>query len=295
MKNRDIDSIIAHLRSCGTETSSNFNLLECEMHSLCENCIKTLRSQPMLLKIETPVTICGDIHGHFQELLRIFERGGFPPTNTYLFLGDYVDRGKHSLESICLLIAYKLKYPNRFFLLRGNHECKSINYRYGFYEECVDRYTARLWRSFNKCFDFLPVAAIVGTKIFCCHGGLSPHLQKMEQIEKICRPTIIPRKGLLCDLLWSDPGQNSGWHPSPRGAGVLFGEDTIYEFVQKHNLKLIVRAHEVCKNGYKLFANNTLITIFSVSNYCGMQNDGAIVIVNENFMCTFKVLKCKSK
>lgn len=172
----------------------------------------------------------GDIHGQYYDLLRLFEYGSFPPESNYLFLGDYVDRGKQSLETICLLLAYKIKYPENFFLLRGNHECASINRIYGFYDECKHiyitnvnlkiksnckyfivnilgkrRYNIKLWKIFTDCFNCLPVAAIVDEKIFCCHGGLSPDLQSMEQIRRIMRPTDVPDQGLLCDLLWSDP------------------------------------------------------------------------------------------
>lgn len=152
--------------------------------------------------------LAGDIHGQYTDLLRLFEYGGFPPEANYLFLGDYVDRGKQSLETICLLLAYKIKYPENFFLLRGNHECASINRIYGFYDECKRRYNIKLWKTFTDCFNCLPIAAIIDEKIFCCHGGLSPDLQGMEQIRRIMRPTDVPDTGLLCDLLWSDPDKD---------------------------------------------------------------------------------------
>ncbi|ELV13721.1 Serine/threonine-protein phosphatase PP1-beta catalytic subunit [Tupaia chinensis] len=139
----------------------------------------------------------GDIHGQYTDLLRLFEYGGFPPEANYLFLGDYVDRGKQSLETICLLLAYKIKYPENFFLLRGNHECASINRIYGFYDECKRRFNIKLWKTFTDCFNCLPIAAIVDEKIFCCHGGLSPDLQSMEQIRRIMRPTDVPDTGTL--------------------------------------------------------------------------------------------------
>ncbi|CAG07207.1 unnamed protein product [Tetraodon nigroviridis] len=160
----------------------------------------------------------GDVHGQYYDLLRLFEYGGFPPESNYLFLGDYVDRGKQSLETICLLLAYKIKYPENFFLLRGNHECASINRIYGFYDECKRRYNIKLWKTFTDCFNCLPVAAIVDEKIFCCHGGLSPDLQSMEQIRRVMRPTDVPDQGLLCDLLWADPDKDVlGWGENDRG------------------------------------------------------------------------------
>ena len=151
----------------------------------------------------------GDIHGQYSDLLRLFEYGGFPPHSNYLFLGDYVDRGRQSLETICLLLAYKVRYPENFFLLRGNHECASINRIYGFYDECKRRYTVRLWKTFTDCFNTLPAAALIDEKILCMHGGLSPDLKSLDQIKKIHRPCDVPDQGLLCDLLWSDPNKDT--------------------------------------------------------------------------------------
>ena len=121
----------------------------------------------------------------------MFEYGGFPPEANYLLLGDYVDYGKQSLETICLLLAYKIRYPENFFLLRGNHESASINRIYGFYDECRVRYNDKLWKTFSDCFNCLPIAAIIDEKIFCVHGGLSPDLNDMEQLRRIMRPTDV--------------------------------------------------------------------------------------------------------
>jgi diadenosine tetraphosphatase ApaH/serine/threonine PP2A family protein phosphatase len=189
----------------------------------------------------------GDIHGQYSDLLRLFEYGGFPPEANYLFLGDYVDRGKQSLETICLLLSYKIKYPENFFLLRGNHECASINRIYGFYDECKRRFNIRLWKTFTDCFNCLPVAALIDEKILCMHGGLSPDLKNLDQIKKIARPTDVPDVGLLCDLLWADPDKEvAGWGENDRGVSFTFGPDTVSDFLQKHDLDLICRAHQVC-------------------------------------------------
>lgn len=145
--------------------------------------------------------ICGDIHGQYYDLLRLFEYGGFPPEANYLFLGDYVDRGKQSLETICLLLAYKIKYPENFFILRGNHECASINRIYGFYDECKRRYNIKLWKTFTDCFNCLPIAAIIDEKIFTMHGGLSPDLNSMEQIRRVMRPTDVSSTSMLASHL----------------------------------------------------------------------------------------------
>ncbi|KAK8562362.1 hypothetical protein V6N12_010446 [Hibiscus sabdariffa] len=146
-------------------------LLEEEIRHLCTAAKDIFLQQPNLLELEAPIKICGDIHGQYSDLLRLFEYGGFPPSANYLFLGDYVDRGKQSLETICLLLAYKIKFPENFFLLRGNHECASINRIYGFYDECKRRFNVRLWKTFTDCFNCLPVAAVIDDKILCmCHG-----------------------------------------------------------------------------------------------------------------------------
>lgn len=161
-------------------------------------------------------------------------------------MGDYVDRGKQSLETICLLLAYKIKYPENFFLLRGNHECSTINRLYGFYDECKRRFNVRLWRTFTDCFNCLPLAALVEEKILCVHGGLSPDLDKLDQIRDSQRPTDVPDQGLVCDLLWSDPCKDTrGWGANERGVSYTFGADRVTEFTKKHDLDLICRAHQV--------------------------------------------------
>jgi serine/threonine-protein phosphatase PP1 catalytic subunit len=186
----------------------------------------------------------GDVHGQYYDLLRIFEYGGFPPEANYLFLGDYIDRGKQSIETVCLLLCYKIKYPENFFLLRGNHECAQINRIYGFYDECKRRYSIRLWKVFSDVFNCLPVAALIDEKIFCMHGGLSPELKELQQIKNIMRPTDVPDTGLLCDLLWSDPERGvEEYGDNDRGVSFTFGENVVRKFNSKHDIDLICRAH----------------------------------------------------
>ncbi|XP_056855675.1 serine/threonine-protein phosphatase PP1 isozyme 8-like [Raphanus sativus] len=187
-------------------------LSESEIRQLCFNARQIFLSQPNLLELHAPIRICGDIHGQYQDLLRLFEYGGYPPSANFLFLGDYVDRGKQSLETICLLLAYKIRYPSKIFLLRGNHEDAKINRIYGFYDECKRRFNVRLWKIFTDCFNCLPVAALIDDRILCMHGGISPELTSLDQIRNISRPMDIPESGLVCDLLWSDPSADvKGW------------------------------------------------------------------------------------
>lgn len=243
----DVDNAIKSLLSVrnmppGTEV----NLAEELIVKLIKAGREIFMSQPMLIEVHAPVNICGDTHGQYSDLLRLFEIGGFPPESNYLFLGDYVDRAKQSIEVITLAICYKIKYPESFFLLRGNHECASLNRIYGFYDECKRRYSVKLWRIFADCFNCMPVAAVVEDKILCMHGGLSPDLDHLSQIFDISRPTDVPDEGLLCDLLWADPDSNvMGWGYNQRGVSYTFGHDIISDFLSRHGLDLICRAHQV--------------------------------------------------
>ncbi|VEL25571.1 unnamed protein product, partial [Protopolystoma xenopodis] len=288
----------------GSRPGKNVQLTEAEIRGLAIKSREIFLRQPILLELEAPLKICGDIHGQYYDLLRLFEYGSFPPDSNYLFLGDYVDRGKQSLETICLLLAYKIKYPENFFLLRGNHECASINRIYGFYDECwlhflfiICRYNIKLWKTFTDCFNCLPIVAIVDEKIFCCHGGLSPDLLSMEQIRRIMRPTDVPEQGLLCDLLWSDPDKEiTGWGENDRGVSYTFSAEIVAKFLQKHDMDLVCRAHQVVEDGYEFFAKRQLVTLFSAPNYCGeFDNAGAMMSVDETLICSFQILKPADK
>ena len=208
-------------------------------------------------------------------------------------MGDYVDRGKQSIECICLLLAYKIKYDENFFILRGNHESGSINRIYGFFDECKKRYNVKLWKNFVDLFNCLPLAASIDDKIFIVHGGLSPELKLIENLNKIMRPTDVPEEGLICDLLWSDPEENDqGWGENDRGVSCTFNEAVLKKFLEKNDLDLLCRAHQVVEEGYEFFGNRQLVTVFSAPNYCGeFDNNGAIMDVDENLMCSFKVIK----
>ena len=294
----DVDGIIHKLLEVrGSKPGKIVNLTENEIKGLCLKARDIFISQPMLLELEAPLKVCGDIHGQYFDLLRLFEYGGFPPESNYLFLGDYVDRGRQSLETVCLLLAYKVKYPENFFLLRGNHESSTINRLYGFYDECKRRYSIRLWKIFGDCFNCLPVVALIDEKIICMHGGLSPELTTLEHINKIYRPTDVPDSGLLCDLLWSDPDKDApAWEDNERGVSYVFGPEIVTLFLKKHDLDLICRAHQVVEDGYEFFSKRQLVTIFSAPNYCGVfDNSGAIMTIDESLMCSFQILKPSDK
>jgi len=290
----NVDDILTKLLSAkGSKTQKQVNLLENEIKWIAVKSKDIVMDQPIYLELESPLNVCGDIHGQFYDLLKLLEVGGVPPDSNYLFLGDYVDRGKFSLESICLLLCYKIKFPENFFLLRGNHECASINKIYGFYDDCKRRYSVKLWKIFTDLFNCLPISACIDDKILCMHGGLSPELFSLEQLKKIARPTDIPDQGLLCDLMWSDPDKEvKGWGPNDRGISVTFSQSVIEKFLASQNLELICRAHQVVQDGYEFFGKKNLITLFSAPNYCSeFDNSGGIMIIDENLMCSFKMIK----
>jgi serine/threonine-protein phosphatase PP1 catalytic subunit len=293
-KKINIDVIIEKLleaRYCSI--GKKIKLKESEIINICETAKNILMEQPILLEIKPPVKICGDTHGQYRDLLRLFEKCGYPPLSNYLFLGDYVDRGKQSLETITLLLCYKIKYKDNFFLLRGNHECSTINRIYGFYDECKRRYSVKLWKVFTNCFNTLPVAAIIDNKILCMHGGLSPDFTSLNCIKKIQRPLEVPDSGLLCDLLWSDPDEEiEEWEENERGVSYIFGHKVVDAFLEKMDLDLICRAHQVVEDGYEFFANRQVVTIFPAPNYCGeFDNNAGVMNVDAELMCSFDIIE----
>ena len=228
-------------------------------------------------------------------MLRVFDLTGFPDSTRYLFLGDYVDRGKQSIETVCLLLAYKIKHPDQVYLLRGNHESSFTNRIYGFYDECKRRYDIGIWKEFTLLFDYLPVAGVIEQSILCMHGGLSPLLKKLEDISSIKRPTEVPEKGLLTDLLWSDPEKLvKGFIENDRGISWIFGSNEVKKFLKENDLDMIIRAHQVVEEGYEFFCKRRLLTIFTAANYCGeFDNAGGICDLDENMKCSLVVLKPK--
>ncbi|CAG8960453.1 hypothetical protein HYFRA_00008172 [Hymenoscyphus fraxineus] len=295
MKDADVDDYIKRLLDAGYagKNTKGVCLRNAEITSICTRVREIFLEQPPLIELDAPVKIVGDIHGQYSDLIRMFEMCGFPPSSNFLFLGDYVDRGKHSLETILLLMCYKIKYPENFFLLRGNHECANVTRVYGFYDECKRRCNVKIWKTFVDTFNCLPIAAIVAGKIFCVHGGLSPALSHMDDIRHIARPTDVPDFGLLNDLLWADPAdQEKDWESSERGVSYSFGKKVITEFLARHDFDLVCRAHMVVEDGYEFFEDRILVTVFSAPNYCGeFDNYGAVMSVSTELLCSFELLK----
>ena len=277
------------------EFCSNVKLSEREVISVIDKVYPIIEKEESMIELEPPLYICGDIHGQFYDLLRVFEILKYPPESKFLFLGDYVDRGKRSLECILLLLCLKIKYPSRIFLLRGNHESANINRMYGFYDECKRKVSLRIYKKFCNLFNILPITALVGEKILCMHGGLAYDLKNIDQLKTIKRPTEIPEAGLLCDLVWSDPDESLYFDfctNKERGISVCFSKKKVEEFTKENDLDLICRAHQVVEEGFQFFANMKLITVFTAPNYMEeFDNNGGILEVNEDMICSLHVLK----
>ncbi|PPS07769.1 hypothetical protein GOBAR_AA12873 [Gossypium barbadense] len=286
----NLDKQISQLMQCKP-------LSEQEIKLLCDKAKEILRDESNVQPVKSPVTICGDIHGQFHDLAELFRIGGKCPDTNYLFMGDYVDRGYYSVETVTLLVAIKARYPQRITILRGNHESRQITQVYGFYDECLRKYgTANVWKTFTDLFDYFPLTALpvkspvticgdihgqfhdlaelfriggkVESEIFCLHGGLSPAIETLDNIRNFDRVQEVPHEGPMCDLLWSDPDDRCGWGISPRGAGYTFGQDISEQFNHKNSLKLIARAHQLVMEGFNWGHEQNVVTIFSAPNYC---------------------------
>ncbi|KAJ5297319.1 hypothetical protein N7508_007568 [Penicillium antarcticum] len=336
-------------------------LSEPHMKQLCEIVKEYMMEESNIQPVSTPVTVCGDIHGQFYDLLELFRVSGGMPDGTeldspktspsvitsadieppssitdpkirkklrgpsvsskdeketgarsrsasdtsadlqldrnFVFLGDYVDRGYFSLETLTLLLCLKAKYPDRVTLVRGNHESRQITQVYGFYEECFQKYgSASVWKACCQVFDFMTLGAIIDGKVLCVHGGLSPEIRTLDQVRVVARAQEIPHEGAFCDLVWSDPDDVETWAVSPRGAGWLFGDRVADEFCHVNDLSLIARAHQLVNEGYKYhFNNQNVVTVWSAPNYCyRCGNLASVCEIGDDLKPTFKLFSAVS-
>jgi len=269
--------------------------------TLFDTAYEVFCAEDNVLIVPAPVNVCGDIHGQYYDLLKLLEIGGDPSNTSYLFLGDYVDRGDFSIEVVILLFCYKVLFPDTFFMLRGNHECRHLSEYFTFKEECEHKYDREIYDTVMDVFDALPLAAIMNNQFFCVHGGLSPDVTCVEdvnQIDRFCEP---PSKGPMCDILWADPTEDFSqtspveFEPNDtRGTSFSFGYKATVAFLNKNKWLSVIRAHEAQDAGYRMYAKNVktgfpaLITLFSAPNYLTHYNNKGAIMRYENNSMTIK-------
>ncbi|KAK6333706.1 3',5'-cyclic-nucleotide phosphodiesterase (PDEase) (3':5'-CNP) [Orbilia blumenaviensis] len=265
-----------------------------------------LRKEPNLLEMDAPITVCGDVHGQYYDLMKLFEVGGNPEETRYLFLGDYVDRGYFSIECVLYLWALKIHYPDTLWLLRGNHECRHLTDYFTFKLECKHKYTERVYDACTESFCSLPLAAVMNKQFLCIHGGLSPELHTLDDIRAIDRFREPPTQGLMCDILWSDPLEEFGQektndfftHNHVRGCSYFFSYPAACNFLEKNNLLSVIRAHEAQDAGYRMYRKTkttgfpSVMTIFSAPNYLDVYNNKAAVLKYENNVMNIRQFNC---
>lgn len=265
-----------------------------------------LRQEPNLLEMDAPITVCGDVHGQYYDLMKLFEVGGNPDETRYLFLGDYVDRGYFSIECVLYLWSLKIWYPDSLWLLRGNHECRHLTDYFTFKLECKHKYSERVYEACMDSFCALPLAAVMNKQFLCIHGGLSPELHTLDDLKDIDRFREPPTHGLMCDILWADPLEEFGQektsdffiHNNVRGCSYFFSYPAACHFLEKNNLLSIIRAHEAQDAGYRMYRKTkttgfpSVMTIFSAPNYLDVYNNKAAVLKYENNVMNIRQFNC---
>ncbi|KAI0263080.1 putative serine/threonine-protein phosphatase 2B catalytic subunit protein [Gloeopeniophorella convolvens] len=275
-----------------------------EEHALwvIERATALLRAEPNVITVDAPVTVCGDIHGQYYDLMKLFEIGGNPATTRYLFLGDYVDRGYFSIECVLYLWSLKIWYPDSIFLLRGNHECRHLTDYFTFRLECKHKYSERVYEACLASFCALPLAAVMNKQFLCIHGGLSPELHTLDDIRNLDRFREPPTSGLMCDILWSDPiedfgqehGNESFVHNHVRGCSYFYTYKAACEFLERNRLLSIIRAHEAQDAGYRMYRKSrktgfpSVMTLFSAPNYLDVYNNKAAMVKYEANMFSIR-------
>ncbi|OHT00006.1 Ser/Thr protein phosphatase [Tritrichomonas foetus] len=246
---------------------------------LCQAVTDIFKDGPSLLELQSPIIVVGDIHGHVLDFFRIFKKYGIPENQKYLFLGDLVDRGEFAVETIIIAFAFKVIYPDNFYIIRGNHEFEFLCSQCGFSKQIADIYGPALFDKFLAAFSYMPISALIDKNIVCVHGGLGPSTFSINQLKSIERPIHDFTDDFLNAILWSDPTNSTDqFIPSTRGTGYLFGESALKEFVDQNNLKLLVRAHECVMGGIEMNFENKCMTVFSASNYCGLMNNQSAIL-----------------
>ena len=252
--------------------------------ALADSAAQIFRSEPIVLTLRSPLVVVGDLHGQLLDLFRILRRFGMPPAARYLFLGDLVDRGDFSTETLIEVLLLKVLYPEHVFIIRGNHEFRDICANHGFLEELAKMYPVALFDSIIDCFSMMPLAALVDDTIICAHGGIGPSLTGLEAIIRVGRPLISARSSQINELLWSDPllSAGDGYEANPRGYGCLFSEARLDAFLKSLGRKVLIRGHQCVEEGVREDFGGKCVTVFSASRYCGMKLNSCGVVEIRN-------------
>ena len=259
---------------------------------LCDLVLSRIKPGKPLLRYNGECFVIGDLHGNIHDLIRILHKCGLPPNVTYVFLGDFVDRGEYSIEVVTLVFLLFINFPENVYIIRGNHEFRDINSTYGFKENVESVYNSdSVWEAFNSVFDYLALGVLINDNILCVHGGLSEKFMYISDLESVELPLQTCKNPMVRDILWSDPyNQKRLFSPNPRGKGVYYNERSVIEFCTRNNLKCIIRAHEYTEKGFHKMHNSPLYTVFSTTGYINNFNDGGYAKVNSNSRLRFKVI-----
>ena len=291
-----VDYIIEKLLINKKEIKTFLKLNEVEY--LIFNSKKIIIEQPVFLKLNVPIIICGNIGGEFSNLLKIFEIGGLLPNSNYLFLGNYILNNdfpdKALIETLFLLLAYKIKYKNNIFLLRGKEEVSYFNRLYGLYDECKKKYNIKIWKDLNDLFNYFPIAGLIKNKILSIPSGLSSKLKNLAKLDEIKRPYVVEDDYFQEDLLFGAPYEYTDYFEPPNnGRGDIFGLKAVLEFKKENNIDLIIRGNAVLiDNGFEFFGNKDLVSINSFPENFDLENkiNGAIMLVNNDLSYSFKTI-----
>lgn len=266
-----------------------------DIEKLCDASVEIIGAQPLMLELNPPVNVIGDIHGQFYDLVRIFQTIGWPNSQPYVLQGNYVNFGNYGIETMVFLLVMKLKFPDTFFLLRGNHECDKLTKVHGFYQECKKRYGSVVWKKFVEVFNCLPIASIVGDSIFQVHSGISEKLVEVVDIYNFPRnepiDTTTKDKKVICDLLWSDPNleeDKDEFFENPRGLGVLYPKACLQQFLKDNKLRMMVKGNQIVQEGFEILWDGMLVNLWSAPNFANdYDNKGAVMLINEELKYKF--------
>lgn len=279
--NIDIDYASVKIKSIKFPKLSVQFILE-----LIQIATEIFKMEPTILTVPAQTCVVGDIHGHILDLFRVLREFKPPPLHNYLFLGDFVDRGEFSLETMVLVLLLKILHPSRVFVIRGNHEFSEMCNFCGFMREIEMVYGANsgVGRAFIECFSWMPLAASINGHFLCVHGGIGEDFIHITQLFSIRRPIYGFESEVCADLLWSDPNpEEDNIVPSSRGLGSFFGLTALKEFLRNNNHQVLLRGHQCVESGVEELFDGLMYTVFTASRYCDtVDNKAGVLIIKQD-------------